>query len=168
MQQPRQNTALTDGNSIFVNNGTYVLNQDVLVSNKTNAKITGNDATIIANTHKITIYGDNYTDSQYNTIQGLTIINGTIRIENSFATTISDIVFENTSTGIELANTRSWSEDTQIINCHFFNATEGIAFRTPVGTATDSYESSEITGCFFNLRDNQTGILVETFSRFFR
>ena len=72
-----------------------------------NAKIISDGATIIGNGHKIIISGDNYTSSQYVTISGLTIINGTVRIENSFGTTISNMIFENTSTCIELANTKS-------------------------------------------------------------
>ncbi len=70
-----------------------------------NAKIVGDGATMIGNGHKIIVSGDNYTNSEYTTISGLTIINGTIRIENSFGTTISNMIFENTLTGIELANT---------------------------------------------------------------
>jgi len=99
-------------------------------------------------------------------ISGLTIINGTIRIENSFGTTITNVIFENTTTGIELANTKSWSENTKIEDCYFINATEGIAFRTPVGNATGSYESSQINRCFFNLRDNSIGLNVEPLAEF--
>ncbi len=162
------NTAFTQGNSIYLNPGTYILNQDILISNKMNAKIVGNGAIIVGNGHKIIVSGDNYNDSEYATISGLTIINGTIRIENSFGTTISNIIFENTSTGIELANTKSWSENTKIEDCHFTNATEGIAFRAPLlgSNATGSYESSEIDRCFFNLRDNSVGINVEPLAEF--
>ena len=160
------NTALTNGNSVYLNPGTYTLDQDVLVSNKINAKIVGNGATIIGNANKIVIYGNNYTSSEYSTISGLTIINGTLLIENSFGTTITNMIFENTSAGIELANTRSWSEDTQIDNCYFINATEGIVFETPTGNATGSYASSEIDRCFFNIRDNSVGINVERLAQF--
>lgn len=160
------NTALSIGNSVYINAGNYTLNQDVVLTNKTNAKIDGNNPTIIGNQYKIIIYGDNYTVSQYSTISDLTIVNGTIRIENSFGTTISNVIFENTTTCIEVANTRSWSEDTQIDNCYFINATEGIAFRTPTGNGTGSYESSEINGCFFNVGDNSVGIKVEPYAEF--
>ena len=160
------NIAFTHGNSVYLNPGTYTLNQDIPISNILNAQIAGNDAAIIGNGHKIIISGDNFTSSEYSTISGLTIINGTIRIENSFGTTISNMIFENTTTGIELANTRSWSENTKIEDCHFINATEGIAFRTPVGTATGSYDSSQIDRCFFNLRDNSVGINIEPLAEF--
>lgn len=155
------NGALARGKAVYLNPGTYILDQDVLVSNKMNAKIVSDGATVLGNGHKIIITGDNYTTSKYAVISGLTLIDATIRIENSFATTVSNIVFENTSTAIELANTNSWSEYTEITDCHFINATEGIAFRTPTGNATGSYASSQINRCFFNLRDNSVGINVE-------
>jgi hypothetical protein len=160
------NTAFSEGNSVYLNPGTYSLSGDISVSNKINAQIIGNGATIIGNGHKIIIYGGNYTTSQYATISGLTIINGTIAIENSFGTTISNMIFENTTTGIEVANTKSWSEDTKIEDCSFINATQGIAFLTPVGNATGSYDSSQIDSCFFNIRDNSVGINVEPKAEF--
>jgi len=160
------NMALSKGNSVYLNTGNYNLKQDILVSNKMNTKIVGDDATIVGNGHKIVLSGDNFTSSEYATISGITIINGTIRIENSFGTTISKMIFENTSTGIELANTKSWSENTKIEDCRFINATDGIAFRTPVGNATGSYASSVIDRCFFNLRDNSIGINVEEAAQF--
>ena len=163
---PAINTALAKGNSVYLNPGTYTLNQDILVSNKINAKIVGNGATIIGNGHRIIVYGENYTSSEYSTVSGLTVINGTLLIENSFGTTITNMIFENTSAGIELANTRSWSEDTQIDNCYFINATQGIVFETPTGSATGSYASSEIVRCFFNIRDNSVGINVEPLAQF--
>jgi hypothetical protein len=160
------NTAFTQGKSVYLNPGSYILNQDILISNKMNAKLIGDGATIVGNGHKIIISGDNYTTSEYAVISGLTIINGTIRIENSFGITISNMVFENTTTGIELANTKSWSENTKIEDCHFINATEGVAFRTPTGSATGSYASSQIDRCFFNLRDNCIGLNVEPLAEF--
>src|SRR5208283_4197066 len=160
------NLAFAQGNSVYLNPGTYTLSGNVLVSNKIYAQIVGHGATIIGNGHEIIIYGDNYTDSQYATISGLTIIDGTVAVENSFGTTISNMIFENNSVGIELANTRSWSEDTKIEDCSFINATQGISFLTPVGNATGSYASSEIDSCFFNIGDNSVGINVEPSAQF--
>ena len=161
------NSALVNGNSVYLNAGTYTLNDDIVASNKMNSKIDSNGATIIANGHKIIFRGANFTLSKYNSISDLTIIGGTLRIENSFGTTISNIIFENTTTGIEIVNTNTWSENTQIENCNFFNATEGIAFRTPASdNATGSYASSEIDRCFFNLRDNSVAINVEPLAEF--
>ena len=160
------NSALTAGKSVYLNPGTYVLTDDVLVSNKVNAKIVSDGATIIGNGKKIIIYGDDHTTSRYALISGLTLINATIRVENSFGTTISNIIFENTSTGIEFANTKTWTEYNKVEDCQFINATEGIAFRTPVGNATCSYASSIIERCSFNLRDFSVGIKVEPFAEF--
>jgi hypothetical protein len=160
------NSALTQGKSVYLNPGTYVLTDDVLVSNKLNAKIVSDGATIMGNGHKIIIYGEDHTTSKYALISGLTIINATIRVENSFATTISNIIFENTTTAIEFANTKTWSEYNKIEDCQFINATEGIAFRTPVGNATGSYASSMIERCSFNLRDFSVGINVESLAEF--
>jgi hypothetical protein len=169
------NSALASGRSVYLNPGTYVLTEDIVISNKVNAKIVGgNDATVIGNGHKIIVYGDNYTTSQDAQISGLTIINATVRVENSFGTTIQNMVFENTSTGIEFANTNTWSEYNKVEDCQFINATEGIVFRTPTFNtaenttsqasainATGSYASSIIERCSFNLRDFSVGIKVE-------
>ncbi len=146
--------------------GTYVLTDDIVISNKVNAKIVSDDATIVGNGHKIIIYGDDYSTSKNTLISGMTLLNATIRVENSFGTTIQNTIFENTSIGIEFANTNTWSEYNKIENCQFNNATEGIAFRSPVGNATGSYGSSQINRCSFNLRDFSVGINVEPLAEF--
>ena len=160
------NSALNSGKSIYLNAGTYVLTSDVVVSNKINARIVSDDATILGNGHKIIIRGDNYTASKYALISGLTLVNATIRVENSFGTTIQNTLFENTSSGIEFANTNTWTEYNKVENCQFINASEGIAFRTPVGNGTGSYASTEIDRCSFNLQDYSVGIKVERLAEF--
>jgi hypothetical protein len=160
------NSALVQGKAIYLNPGTYTLIDDILVTNKLNAKIVSDGATIIGNGKKIIITGEDHTTSKYALISGLTVINATIRVENSFGATISNIIFENTSTGIEFANTKTWSEYNKIEDCQFINATEGIAFRTPAGNATGSYASSEINRCSFNLMDFSVGIKVERLAEF--
>ncbi len=134
--------------------------------NKENAKIVSDGASIIANGKKLIIKGDNYTRSQNNLLSGLTIINGTVRIENSFGTTISNMKFENCLTALELANTATWSEGTKIEDSRFINSTASIVFKTPVSNGTGSYASSEISRCFFNLLDNSVGIKVERLAEF--
>ncbi len=160
------NYAFSNGNSVYINNGTYTLTDDIIISNKLNVKIVGDNAIIDGNGKKIIIHGDNYTSSKYAIVSGLILTNCTIRIENSFGVTISDIIFRDSAVAIELANSDTWTEGTRIDNCHFINCTEGIAFRTPIGNATGSYASSEITRCFFNLYDNQIAINVESLSEF--
>jgi len=160
------NSALSSGNSIYLNAGTYVLTSDIVISNKVDARIVSDGATIMGNGHKIVIYGTDYTTSKYALIQGLTLFNSTVRVDNSFGTTIQNTVFENTSTGIEFANTNTWSEYNKVENCQFINASEGIAFRTPVGNGTGSYASTEIDRCSFNLLDYSVGIKVERLAEF--
>ena len=167
--------ALSEGKSVYINPGTYELTDDIYVTNKLNAKIVSDGATIQGNGHKIIITGDNYTTSQYALISGLTLNNATIHVENSFSTTISNTKFVNSSTGIEFVNTNTWSEYNKIEDCQFINNTEGIAFRTPVngtrigndiGNATGSYASSIIERCNFNIQDFSVGIKVEQYAEF--
>ena len=160
------NQAATKGNTIYIKPGNYTLGADVQVYNKINAKIVSDGASVIGNGNKLTIKGDNWTCSQYNLISGLEIVNGTLRIENSFGTTVSNMVFVNCSTALEIANTETWSEGTKIENCHFINSTASIVFRTPSGNATGSYASTEITRCFFNFLDDSVGIIVERLAEF--
>jgi hypothetical protein len=129
--------------------------------NKENAKIVSDDACIIGNGKTLIIKGDNYTNSQNNLLSGLTMINGTVRIENSFGTTISNTRFLDCSTALELANSATWTEGTKIEDLNFINSTTAIVFKTPIGNGTGSYASSEIRRCFFNLLDNSVGIVVE-------
>jgi hypothetical protein len=155
------NKAFSQGKSVYINPGTYNLTSDVQIVNKLNAKIAGEDATIIGNGNKIVISGTDYTASQYALVSGLTLINATVHVENSFATTIEDCKFINSSTGAEFANTNTWSEFNKVEDCQFRNVKEGIAFRSPDGNGTGSYASTQIERCMFNLQDNSVGIHVE-------
>ena len=158
--------AMAKGNTVYIKPGNYMLSADVQVYNKINAKIVSDGAIIIGNGNKLIIKGDNWTCSQCNLISGLEIVNGTMRIENSFGTTVSDVAFKNCSTALELANTETWSEGTKIEDCRFINSRESIVFRTPTGNGTGSYASSEIKRCFFNIPDNSIGIKVEYLAEF--
>ncbi|MEM2098399.1 MAG: hypothetical protein QXU99_01445 [Candidatus Bathyarchaeia archaeon] len=153
--------AVAKGTLVYIKSGIYSLTADVNVVNKRNARIVSDGAVINGNGHRITIRGDNYSLSQYNLISGLKIVNGTIRIENSFGTTISDMIFESCSVALELANTETWSEGTKIDNIHFINCTESITFRTPTANATGSYANTQISRCFFNMLNNSVGINIE-------
>jgi hypothetical protein len=153
--------ATAKGNTIYIKSGNYTLTSDIQVLNKENVKITSDNARIIGNGKKLIIKGDNYISSQNNLLSGLTVINATVRIENSFGTTVSNMQFVNCSTALELANSATWTEGTEIEDSHFINCTTAIAFRTPTGNGTGSYASSQIRRCFFNLLDNSVGILVE-------
>jgi len=158
--------AIAEGNIVYIKLGNYTLSSDVHVYNKKNAKIVSDGATIIGNDKKLIIQGDNYADSQNNFVSGLTVINGTLRIENSFRTTISNMEFLNSSIALEIANTETWSEGTKIEDCRFAYSRESIVFRTPTGNATGSYASSKISRCFFNIADDSVGIVVERLAEF--
>ena len=160
------NHAIVEGNTVYIKPGNYTLSSSVKVYNKKNTKILSDGATIIGNGKKLIIKGASYIASQDNSISGLTIINGTLRIENSFGTTVSRITFVNSSTALELANTETWSEGTKIEDCRFVNSKENIVFRTPTGNSTGSYASSQISRCFFNIHDNSVGITVEYLAEF--
>jgi cell division protein YceG involved in septum cleavage len=108
------NQSLAKGNAVYLKPGNYTLTSDVQVHNKINAKIVSDGASIMGNGHSIIVRGDNYTFSQNNLVSGLTIVNGTLRIENSFGTTVQDMAFVNCSTALELANTATWTEGTTI------------------------------------------------------
>jgi hypothetical protein len=161
------NQAIAQGNSVYVKYGEYSLGSDILVYNKKNARITGDGAVLRCNYKKIIVKGDNYTSSQNNILSGLEIIHGTVRIENSFKTTINDMVFRNCTTAIELVNTETWSECTTMENCLFIDSLRSIVFRTPISPGTGSYANTEISGCYFKLScDNSVGILVEPDAEF--
>ena len=153
--------AIAKGTTVYIRSGNYVLSTDVQIYNKKNARIVSDGASIIGNGNKIIIKGDDYTHSQYNLLSGLKIVNSTVRIENSFDTTLSNMIFEDCATALELANTETWSEGTKIENSHFINSTESIVFRAPTGNGTGSYGNTEINRCYFNLPDHSVGIKVE-------
>lgn len=160
------NYALTHGRSVYLDKGVFNLTADIVVSNKWNVKIVGDGAQINGNGYKIIIRGDNYTACKYPLISGLNINNGTLRIENTFGATITNMIFQNSFVGLEFVNSDTWTEGTKIENCHFINCTEGIAFRTPTGNATGSYASSEINRCFFNLNDHSVAVNIENQTEF--
>jgi len=145
------NQAIAQGNNVNIKFGEYTLSSDILLHNKKNARVITDGALIRGNGKKIIIKGDNYTSSQNNILSGLEIVNGTVRIENSFKTTITDMVFRNCTTAIELVNTKTWSECTTIENCYFKNCSEGIVFRTPIDPGTGFYANTEISRCYFEL-----------------
>jgi hypothetical protein len=155
------NGALAEGNTVYIKSGSYALSSDIHMYNKENAKIVSDDASIVGNGKTLIIKGNNYTNSQNNIVSGLTVINGTIRIENSFGTTVSNTHFLDCSTALELANSATWTEGTKIEDSNFVNSTTAIVFKTPIGEGTGSYASSQIRRCFFNLLDNSVGIIVE-------
>jgi len=159
--------AVVEGNKVYVQAGNYTLSSDIQVYNKKNVEIMGDgEAVLFGNANKLIVKGNSYMDSQNNFVSGLTLVNGTLRIENSFGTTVSKMEFVNCSTALEITNTKTWTEGTEIEYCRFVNCIEGIVFRTPTGNATGSYASSQISRCFFNIINDAVGITVEEEAEF--
>jgi hypothetical protein len=154
--------ALENGKFVFVKSGSYMLNSDVFIRNKENAMLVSDgDATLLCDGHQIVIYGNSCHESKYNTVSGFTIFNGGVRIENSYMTTISNMVLQNCNVGIELVNTNTWSESSKIDDVQFYSCTQGIVFRSLAKDGSDSYQCTMISRCYFNLPDNAVAISVE-------
>ena len=166
------NQALTHGNNIFVKSDEYTINADILLLNKKNARLESDGASLTCNGNRIVIKGNSFQHSQYNQLSGLKIINGTVRIENSFRTTIVNMIFENCSVAVELTNTNTWTEGTEIDTVHFNKCSQSIVFRTNTSDiltgkkSTGSYGNTAITRCYFNLNDNSVAITVEKDAEF--
>jgi hypothetical protein len=160
------NYALEHGNSVYVKSGYYDLYSNVTCYNKRNSRLDGEGATLFCNGHKIIISGHSYEDSQNNRISGFIIFNGTVRLENSCKTIVTDMKFVSCLVGLELANTYLWSECNKIDDAHFIECTQGIVFRSPTELATGSYANALISRCYFNLRDNSIAITVEPQAQF--
>ncbi len=135
------NQALSRGNSIFVKSDEYTINADVQMTNKKNARLDSDGAILTLNGNKIIVSGDDFEHSENNQISGLIIVNGTVRIQNSFKTTVTNMIFENSTVGLELANTDTWTEGTRIDTIHFDKCIQGLVFRT-------NYQQFNVTGEF--------------------
>jgi hypothetical protein len=166
------NEVLKKGNSVYVKADEYSIYSDISLENKKNARLDSDGATLALNGHKITIRGESYQTSQNNQISGLIIINGTIRIENSFRSSIINMIFANSTVAIELANTNTWTEGTRIDTVHFDKCIQSIVFRTNTSdpvfgyNSTGSYGNTEIRRTYFNLMDNSVAITVEQNAEF--
>ena len=160
------NQALENGNSVYVTPGEYTVNADIYLNDKKNARLDSDGATLNLNGHRIVIAGMNYQYSQNNQISGLIIFNGTVRVENSFRTTVTNMIFANCTVGLEVANTNTWSECTKIDTVLFSDCAQGIVFRTNTTGATSSYGNTGIANAYFNQLDNSVAITVERNAEF--
>jgi hypothetical protein len=166
------NSALSAGNNIYVKADQYDLTSDIYMSNKKNTRLDSDGATLNANGHRIVIYGVDYANSVNNQLSGFVVVNGTVRVQNSFRTTVTNMIFQNCTAGLELVNTNTWSEGTRIDTIHFDKCVQGLVFRTnsssPIigGNSTGSYANTEVTRCYFNQMDNSVAITVEPQAEF--
>ncbi|XHH09081.1 MAG: hypothetical protein ACFCUE_00230 [Candidatus Bathyarchaeia archaeon] len=156
------NFALETGKFVFAKSGSYILNSDVIIRNKENALLTSDgDATLLCDGHKIIVYGNTCHESKYNTVSGFIIFNGGVRIENSYMTTVSNMIFQNCNLGIELVATNTWTESSKIDDVQFYSCSQGIVFRSLEDEGTGSFQCTMISRCYFNLPDNSIAISVE-------
>lgn len=154
---------LNDGLKIFIKAAEYNVSSNIQLQNLTGVKIVSNGARLNLNGNSFIVAGEHWEDSKHNSIEGLTMVNGGIFVENSFMTTIKDCVFINSQEGVVLSNTNGWTECTVIEHIYFINATRGIVFKTPVDNGTRSYANTEIKQCYFELRsEGAIGIHVES------
>jgi|WetSurMetagenome_2_1015567.scaffolds.fasta_scaffold06845_5 hypothetical protein len=163
------NGALQNANSVYVVSDDYNLTSDVCMANKKNARLDSDGATLLLFGNRVVINGTDFTRSQYNQISGFIVFNGTVRIQNSFRTTVTNMIFENCTVGLELANTNTWTEATRIDTIHFSDCVQGLVFRTnitdPLSSgftgSTGSYGNTELSRCYFNQLDNSVAITLE-------
>lgn len=156
-----------DGLKVFIKTAEYNVSSSIRLQNLTGVKIVSNGARLNLNGHSLIIAGDRWEYSKYNSIEGLTIIDGSIVIENSFMTTIKNCIFINSWDGIVLSNTNGWTECTVIEYCYFIDVRRGIVFRDPINNGTKSYANTEIRGAWFELRrEGSIGIHVEPKANF--
>jgi hypothetical protein len=155
----------SDGNSVYVKSGEYDVVSDIHLSDKVNARLDSDGAVLNLNGNRIWVFGGNWTQSKNNQISGLIIINGTVRVENSFRTVLTNMIFENSTVAIELVNTNTWTEATKIDTVHFDKCLQGIVFRTNTSSTpnacTGSYGSTQTNGCYFNQINNSVAFTVE-------
>ncbi|MDW8023551.1 MAG: hypothetical protein RMJ15_07450 [Nitrososphaerota archaeon] len=156
-----------DGLRVFIKRAEYNASNGLTLKNLRNVKIISNGARINLGGSIFAVRGDYWDKSRQVHIEGLTIFNGSLLIENSFMTTVKNCIFEESEEGIILLNTNSWTECTKIEDCYFNNVKKGIVFKTPRGNGTPSYANTEIKRCYFELtKENSIGVHVEPLSDF--
>lgn len=156
-----------DGLKVFIKAAEYNVSSSIWIQDLTGIKIFSNGARLNLNGNSLIIKGDSWEHSKHNSIEGLTIVNGSVFVENSFMTTIKDCVFTDSFDGIVLSNTNGWTECTVIERCYFINVQRGIVFRTPIDNGTKSYANTEIRGAYFELKkDGSIAIHVEPHADF--
>ncbi|MCW4019491.1 MAG: hypothetical protein NWF00_12580 [Candidatus Bathyarchaeota archaeon] len=165
------NRAFTNGNSVFVKSDEYNFTGSVELVNQKNARLDSDGATLNLNGNIVVIRGETFDYSRYNQISGFKIVNGTLRVQNSFRTTVTNMVFNRCPVGLELWNTHTWTECTRIDTVHFDKCVQGLVFRTnsslsfaAQGNTTGSYANTEICRCYFNQLDNSIAIHVEPYA----
>jgi hypothetical protein len=160
--QKALNNILKDNVRVFLKNDSYDITSDIFLENLENVKILSNGAKLNFNKKSFVIRGENYKLSRYNSIEGVSIINGSVKIENSFMVSIRRCNFIDSENGVIFLNTNGWTECSVIEDCFFINVRKCVIFKTPQDNGTESYASTEIKRCYFELVNaNSVAIHVE-------
>jgi hypothetical protein len=153
----------TGGNLFIKNVGVpYILPSDIAISDKSYVTIESDGAEISGGRFKV--MGTKWSLNKFMTFRGLnfTGAGGGIGIENTYDAKVEDCHFMKNDVGLEIRNTREWSEFLMVSRCQFDYCGIGIAFRTPIAPGTDSYANSELSHLGLNIGGMQRGILVES------
>jgi len=155
------------GRSLFIKSGQYNVSSNIWLRNVNSLKIISDGAKLRFNGGSLILWGEDFEKSKNNLIEGLTLINGNIVIENSFMTSVRECIFKDSEAGIILLNSNTWTECTLIENCYFENVKRCIVFKTPIKNGTESYANTEIKRCNFKLiGEGSIAIHVENGSNF--
>lgn len=152
-----------DQGEIFIKKATYTLSSSINLINKSHITIMSDGAVLVGG--RIIVYGDSWAQAKRNRIIGLRFsgVGSGVRLENAYATKLEDLDFDGCNIGIELVNTKEWTERTKISNATFDNCAKGIVFRSGVLPGTDSYTGTIIDSCSFNLSvGGSVGIEIES------
>jgi len=155
--------AIYNGQKTVLKSGEYDLYESLNFTNVSNIIVDGQGAILNLHGNSITFFGDSYENNRNIQIKNFVIRNGTLKFENCYRATFSNIIFEDGESMVEVINTNKWSEFIKFEDCSWGNFSTGITVKTPKGIdATGSYENMVLDGCSFNLtRDNSVGIMVE-------
>lgn len=151
---------LSEGGVIVIKEGIYEGSKDILVENKSRISIISRGATfnrriIVRSTGNLE-FGNEIAGLQF---EG---INAGIRLENVFYTKIRDCSFTSCNIGIELKNTKKWTEFTKIENVYFNDCRRSIVFKSPDSSAQTDYLNTMLDHVAIELRKTEDiGIEVE-------
>ena len=96
--------AVERGKNIAIQANEYSLQSDLIIANKSDVTLIGSGSTINCNGYRILVSGIDYLHSKSNTLAGMRIINGSLKIEDSFSTVLNSLTFQDCPTAVTLSN----------------------------------------------------------------
>lgn len=142
--------ALSDGDKLVFKRATYTLTTDVTISSDERIEVDGGGSTISGG--KLKIAGTQISDAQYAKVRNFYFLGSSagMVIDNTFAVTIEDTIFESGTVCLSVQSSNKWSEFTTLRDVRFYNCPTGIEFKTPSGTGTGSYANSRLDSVTFD------------------